>query len=248
MYFKTFTLAFKKYKWFLIPFILEVFLLSFNFINYFEYKKLLFNLDFKYLDFLYHNLLLPFNLSIIVSIIFYVLIIFESEYKKDLISLDFLKEMECFHFELKKNFNEEMLTKEKLFELNLSVNGEEILYYSQSFPFPRKQRNLSILLDHCGKMYRTINDLLNLGGLDSELLKTLSEIKHSQFMRNYEIIYKNTWDEREIAPFEINEDIIVRNGKKGSQVNMQDHIKSYRKYTLKLNDLEHHIKRLSYFK
>jgi len=247
MYFKTFTLAFKKYKWFFMSFISELILLSFNFINYFEYKKLLFNLDFKYLDFLYHNLLLPFNLSIIVSIIFYILIIFESEYKKNLISLEFLKEMECFYLEFKKNFNEETLTKEKLFELNLS-DGQETFYYSQNFSFYRKQRNLSVLLDHCGKMYRTINDLLNLGVLDSELLKTLSEIKHSQFMRNYEMIYKNAWDEREIAPFEMNEDIIIRNGKKGLQVDMQDHIKNYNEYMLKLKNLEGHIKRLSYFK
>lgn len=248
MYFKHLLLAFKKYKWFYIPFLMLFITTFMNFMNYEQYKFFIFNLEFEISDFIYHNIIIPLILSIIASIIFYIFIVFRDEYKKDLMSISFLIELINEFKNFEKDFKEDFLEKKTLFEIVKDSNGNDIECYDPE-GFYRKRRKLTILIEHCGIVFRLIEDLLKLGISDAELIEVIKNIKHSQFMYDYEIIYKGIWDRTEVLPFEVKREFNKVGLKKGIIFNYEQEKENrnhYIDYMGNIKKLEKQLSRLSY--
>ena len=246
MYLSHVKLAFKKYKWFYAPFFILLIMVWLNFPEYEGYKKFLFNMNFEIADFIYHNILISFVLSIITSITFFILIIFKPELEKDIITVEFLNDLLAMHKTFNADFQEELLEKETLFALRLAEDGNEQLYYDSN-GLVRKVRNITSILNHCGMTFRMIEDIFKLGVADAETLRVLKKLKHSKFMTNYEMIYRDIWDKIEIAPFErIGQyDEVGRN--KGITDEMEKHKKAYLDYMENFKEISNLIGRLGYF-
>lgn len=248
MYFKHLLLAFKKYKWFYIPFLMLFVTTFMNFMDYEWYRFLIFNLDFEISDFIYHNMIIPLILSIIASIVFYIFIVFRDEYKKDLMAISFLVELINEFKNFEKDFKEDFLEKKALFEIMKYPNGSDMVCYDPE-GFYRKKRRLTILLNHCSIVFRLIEDLLKLGISDAELIEVMKNIKHSKFMYDYEMIYKGIFDRNEILPYEKlgNYDSVgIEDGLMFTNSQEDNKKIYYRNYMKNIIALESQLSRLSY--